>query len=304
MRTLIYIMTPVLILTIILASRFVTWDRLKGVDRNAVIHLTDGITNGTKLLNEGKRYDAIKMLTQVIEVEPRFAEAYIMRGLAYYQLAHYKEAIADFTETISLKKYAADAYARRGDVHRTLNDIDNAINDYSASLKRSKNASVLSKRGKCYLETGRFQDAISDYSYVVKHRPNAIAYYNRGKAYYESYQNSDKKTEILDLALDDSNKAIELQPKFAIAYLLRGDVHGQLQQYETQKADYTQAIVLLTDTIQNWKNQPQEYMPILLWRAHAYQKQDQTDKVEDDVLKIYQLFSDYCLKRISFSGIL
>ena len=110
MRALFYIMTPILILTVILASRFVTWDKLRGVDKNAANHLT----YGTQLLKQGKLYQSIDALTQAIEIEPRYAEAYINRGLAYYHLAHYKEAIAAFTQTITLKQYTADAYASRG----------------------------------------------------------------------------------------------------------------------------------------------------------------------------------------------
>ena len=300
MRALFYIMTPILILTVILASRFVTWDKLKGVDEDAASHLT----NGTQLLQRGKLYQSITSLTQAIEIEPKFAEAYINRGLAYYHLAHYKEAIADFTQTISLKQYTADAYASRGDVYRSLNDVENAISDYTASIKRSKNAGVLSKRGRCYLDSGKYNDAISDYSEIVEHRPTAIAYYNRGRAYYERHLHSDKKEETLELALRDFNKSIELQSKFAIAYLSRGDVFGHLEQRTSQESDYSQAASLLTDAIQNWDNDKHILIPILLWRAMAYEKENEIRKAQDDVGRVYQLFAEFYLKKIDVSDIL
>ncbi len=300
MRALFYIMTPILILTVILASRFVTWDKLIGVDKNAANHLT----NGTQLLRKAKLYQAISELTQAIEIEPKYAEAYINRGLAYYHLAHYKEAIADFTRTISLKQYTADAYARRGDVYLALNNVPNAITDYTASLKRSKNAGILSKRGRCFLDTGNFDDAISDFSDVVQHRPTAIAYYNRGRAYYEKYLHSDEKTETLGLALDDFNKSIELQPKYAIAYLSRGDVYRHLEQQKSQEADYSQAIVLLTDAIQKWDKDTHALIPILLWRAVAYEKDNDSSKTESDVERTYHIFAEFYLKKISVSDIL
>ena len=293
-------MTPVLILTVILASRFVTWDKLKGVDKNAATRLT----KGTQLLKKGKLYKSITALTQAIEIEPKYAEAYINRGLAYYHLAHYKEAIADFTKTISLKQYTADAYASRGDVYRTLNHVSKAIADYTASLKRSKNAGVLSKRGRCYLDTGNFKDAISDYSEIVKHRPTAIAYYNRGRAYYEKHLHADKKEETLELALDDFNKSIEMQPKFAIAYLSRGDVQGYLEQRTSQESDYSQAAALLTEAIQKWNNEAHALMPILLWRVIAYEKFNDISKAENDVERVYQLFAEFYLKKINVSDIL
>lgn len=293
-------MTPILILTVILASRFVTWDKLKGVDKNAANHLT----NGTQLLKNGKLYQAITLLTQAIEIEPNYAEAYINRGLAHYHLAQYNEAVADFTQTITLKQYTADAYASRGDVYRTLNDVSNAISDYTASIKRSKNAGVLSKRGRCYLDTGNFDDAISDYSEIVKHRPTAIAFYNRGRAYYERHLHTDKKIETLELALGDFNKSIEMQPKFAIAYLSRGDVHGYLEQNQSQKSDYTHAVSLLTDAIRHWHNDKHALIPILLWRAMAYEKENDINEAKDDVERVYQLFAEFYLKEIDVSDIL
>lgn len=300
MRALFYFMTPVLILTVILASRFVTWDKLKGVNKNAAEHLT----NGAQLLKKGKLYQSITSLTQAIEIEPKYAEAFINRGLAYYHLAHYKEAIADYTQTITLKQYMADAYASRGDVYRTLNDIENAISDYTASLKRSRNANVLSKRGRCYLDIGDFDNAIRDYSEIVKHRPNAIVYYNRGRGYYEKHRHSEKKKETLEFALDDLNKSIEMQPKFAIAYLSRGDVYGDLDQHKLQETDYSQAAALLSDAIQDWDNDKQALIPILLWRANVYKKEEHIDKAEEDVERVYYLFAEFYLKKINVSDIL
>ena len=293
-------MTPILILTVILASRFVTWDKLKGVDKEAAEHLT----YGTQLLKKGKLYKAITALTQAIEIEPRYAEAYIRRGLAYYRLAQYKEAITDFTQTITLKQYTADAYASRGDVYRTLNDVSKAISDYTSALKRSKNAGVLSKRGRCYLDIGNFRDAISDFSEIVKHFPTAVAYYNRGRANYEKHLHSDKKKETLKLALDDFKKSIEMQPKFAIAYLSRGDVYRYMTQHQSQKNDYSKAAALLTEAIQNWENEAHALIPILLWRADVYKKERYIDKAEDDVEKVYQLFAEFYLKKINISDIL
>ncbi len=300
MRALIYIMTPVLILTFLFASRFVTWEKLKGVDREALKHLTDG----TQLLRKGKSYQAITVLTQAIEIEPKYAEAYIKRGFAYYQLARYKEAIADYTQTLSLKRYLADAYASRGDVYRALGDVPRAIADYTASLEKRKNARVMSKRAKSYLETGKINEAITDYLYIVKHRPSAIAYYNRGRAYYEKFLLSKEDDETLKLALADFDKAIEIQPHFAIAYLSRGDIHGYLGQQKSKESDYSDTIDLLTDAIQNWQNEEHTLIPIFLWRAVAYKKNNHIHKAVNDIERIYELFAQFYLKKIRIFDIL
>ncbi len=293
-------MTPILILTIILASRFVTWDKLKGIDTVAAEHLT----YGTQLLRKGKTYKAIAYLTQAIEIEPKYAEAYINRGRAYYHLAHYEEAISDYTKTLSLKQYAADAYASRGDVYRALDNVPRAIADYTASLEKSKNALIMTKRAKCYLETGNINEAITDYSYIVKHRPTAIAYYNRGKAYQKKSLLSENKSELLKLALSDFDNAIKMQPHFAIAYLNRSEIYGDLGQQNLVQSDYTKAIELLTEAIQNWRNDKLSLIPIYLWRVVAYKKKNQIDKTQNDINKIYELFTQFYLKKIRISDIL
>ncbi len=267
MRALIYIMTPVLILTIFLASRFVTWEKLKGVDRKALKHQIDG----TQFLREGKNQKAITALTKAIEIEPKYAEAYVKRGRAYYYLARYTEAIDDYTQTLFLKRFLADAYASRGDVYRALNDLPRAIADYTASLEN---------------------------------RPSAIVYYNRGRIYYQKFLISDKADETLKLALTDFDKAIELQPRFAIAYLSRGDIYEHLKQQESQESDYSHALDLLTDAIQNWENKSHDLILIYLWRAIAYQKNNYVDKAVNDIERVYELFTQFCLKKIRISDIL
>ncbi len=300
MRALIYIMTPVLILTIFLASRFVTWEKLKGVDSKALKHLMAG----TQFLRKGKNYQAITALTYAIEIEPKYAEAYAKRGLAYYQLTRYKDAIADYTQTLSLKRFFADAYAGRADAYLALGDIPNAIADYTASLETRKSVRVTSKRAEVYLEIGKIDEAITDYLYIVKHHPSAIAYYNRGRAYCKKFLHLDKKDETLKLALVDFDKAIEMQPRFAIAYLNRGDIYGHLKQQESQETDYSHAIDLLTDAIQNWQNEAHELIPIYLWRAVAYKKSNYIDKAMNDIEKVSELFAQFYLKKIRISDIL
>lgn len=300
MRALIYIMTPILILTIILASRFVSWERLKGFDSEADKHLT----HGTQLLGKGEFYRSITELTRAIEIEPKYAEAYINRGRAYYYLARYQEAIADYTKTISLKQYTADAYASRGDVYRTINDVSRAIDDYTSSLEKRKNALVLSKRAKCYLEIGKPDEAIRDYSDIVKNRPTAIAYNNRGRAYHKKYLLSHKKDELPKHALADFDKAIEMQPHYAIAYLNRSYIYGDLGQENKKVSDNSRAIDLLTEAIENWEIEPYQLIPIYLWRSVAFYKNNQIDKAQNDVKRIYVLFIQFYLNNIGNFDIL
>ncbi|RKU24892.1 hypothetical protein C6497_17125 [Candidatus Poribacteria bacterium] len=302
MRALIYVMTPVLILTFVVASRYVTWDKLKGVDREskAFKHLTDA----TQYIQDEERHRAIEALTQAIHNDPSYAEAYIQRGLIFFQLQRYKEAITDYTQTLSLNRYSADAYAGRGDTYRALNNLPQALEDYTASLKTRRSAQIFTKRAKCYIESGRIDEALDDYSYIIKRRPTAMAYYNRGKAYYRKYLLSKNDEEIANIAIEDFDKSIEMQPKFALSFYHRGDMYGYLGQLNFKDKDYAHTIDLLTDALTEWDADPYLQIPILLWRLVAYEKRNLTENAQKDIVKIYELYTQYYLKKVLISDIL
>jgi len=79
---------------------------------------------------------------------------------------------------------------------------------------------------------------------------DAMAYFNRG---YAKYLCSDFKG-----AIADYNKAIKLEPKFAIAYANRGTAKEYLGDIKGALADYEKAIQLdpsLRRTVQLWINE-------------------------------------------------
>ncbi len=246
MRPLIYIMTPVLILTILLASRFITWDAIKGVDRQAQIYVQEG----TVSLRAWKLPQAIKAFTRAIEIEPRYAEAYVKRGLAYYRSQQYETAIADYTETLKLKRYQADAYASRGDAYQSLGNMQRAIADYSASLKRRRSTTVIQKRAESYFKHGEVQKALDDYDDLIKRKPTAMAYYGRGNVYLQITIRGDENR--LKLALSDLDQAIALEPRLERAYICRAQVHAKFGDQTLANRDYNHAIKLLTDAIQKY----------------------------------------------------
>ncbi len=298
MRPLAYIMTPVLILTIILASRFVTWDAIKGEKPQAQADVREG----TVSLRTWKIPDAIAAFTRAIETEPKYAEAYVKRGLAYYRAGQYKLAIGDYTRTLDLNRYHADAYASRGDAYRALGNGQQAIADYSASLEKRWNARVMRRRAQTYLEQGNVQNALADYSTAIKRQPSAVAYYARGNAYLRLSTESDE--DPLRLALADLNKAVGLEQHFAGAYTSRAQVYVRSGKQALAIADYRKVVELLTETIRTWQGEPNALTQVYLWRAFAYQKLGEIGKAETDVHETYKRVFSFFLKKVRNCDIL
>lgn len=298
MRPLVYIMTPVLILTIILASRFVTWDAIKGEKPQAQADVREG----TVSLRTWKIPDAIAAFTRAIETEPKYAEAYVKRGLAHYRAGQYKLAIADYTRTLELNRYHADAYASRGDAYQALGDGQHAIADYSASLEKRWNARVMRRRAHTYFEQGNVQNALADYSAVIKRQPSGVAYHARGNAYLRL--STEGAEDRLRLALADLSQAIGLEAQFAGAYISRALVYVRLGEQALATADYRKVVDLLTETIRTWQGEPNALTQVYLWRAFAYQKLGEIGKAETDVHEMYKRVFSFFLKKVRNCDIL
>ena len=249
MRSLIWIMVPLLIICILLASRFVSWERLKGEDPE----VAEYVNEGTALL-QGVNPDyqgAAQAFARAVEKNPNHALAVIRRGLAYYRLGEYRKAISDYDRAIELKRYQADVYYSRGDAHRELGDYQQAIADYAASIEERWAAFVVWKRAEVYLQIDDERRALADYTAVIQRKGGAAAYYQRGRAYMRLHENK--------LALDDFNTGIEIEPEFAEAYLSRAETYARLDLPQLAESDYLKVIELATAEIRMWE----ENHPIL-----------------------------------------
>ncbi len=74
--------------------------------------------------------DAIKDFSQSIRMKPEYAEAFNNRGNAYYELDQYEKARADFDQSIKIKPKYSKAHMNRGLVYFQMEAIDQACNDF------------------------------------------------------------------------------------------------------------------------------------------------------------------------------
>ena len=74
-----------------------------------------------------KRY---LIFNKAIELDNTKLGNYYYRGLAYYNLKQYKEAIDDFSVAIEGCPSDIRAYEKRGDAYCRIGDYDNAIKDF------------------------------------------------------------------------------------------------------------------------------------------------------------------------------
>ena len=204
-------------------------------DGQAIVHFDRGIV----FRKMGQTHRAIGDFDAALRLKPNFPEAYDERGIAKDIDGDADGAIADYDQAIRLKPDLADAYNNRGYALQQKRQYDKAILDYDAAIKlQPDNYRAYTNRGNSHQALGQYDKAIDDFSAVILHSPNnqAEAFDARGQAY--------KAAGRYDEAIADFNNALQLDPKYALAYAHRALAYHLKGQYESAIADYDRAIEL------------------------------------------------------------
>jgi protein O-mannosyl-transferase len=137
-------------------------------------------------------------------------------------------------------------------------------------------------------QIGIWKNTITLWNYVIKKEPDGApqAYNNRGLA----FKNMGRMRE----AISDFNKAVALNPAYALAFNNRGTTYKQMGMFNEAIRDYTAAIALNPDYFRAYSN-----------RAIAYGKIGRVDKATEDFNKALALnpsYSETYLNRAEFYG--
>lgn len=105
---------------------------------------------------------AIKYFTKVIEIDPRYADAYYNRGGCKAQVNNHHGAIDDFDKAIALKEGDPDAYYNRGLSKYQLGIWRGALADFSKTMQIAPEYyEVYIDIGYCKYELGEQDEACS-----------------------------------------------------------------------------------------------------------------------------------------------
>lgn len=201
---------------------------------------------------------AIRDFDRVIELEPKKPDGYFRRGEAYSIKYAYVPAISDLTAALEMGMHPAWlVYNSRSRAHLRAGHFDSALSDMDAAIMRlpgsltgieKKDASALySSRGVLLAIKGEFVRAFRDNDKAIRlARDSAIAYGNRGVTYIsrgEFFASKDSEQAYRDHlnAINDLNRALELDQDYAVGYLMRGFAHLRLHRSADAFADILQA---------------------------------------------------------------
>ncbi|MFZ5971839.1 MAG: tetratricopeptide repeat protein [Bacteroidota bacterium] len=143
--------------------------------------------------------EAILHLNKAIEADPKYTQAYYVRGNIKTAFEDFHGAMKDYNTALDMNPKYADAFFARGNTKMKLQDYYGAISDFTSAIAINENyveAYFNRGRAKQYLQA--YEDAINDCSKIIQINPKSIdAYYMRGLLRIEF---GDTKNGCLDLS--------------------------------------------------------------------------------------------------------
>lgn len=163
--------------------------------------------------------------------------ALIDRGDAYAATGKPDAAIADFSALLAADPGYLQAYEHRALLYAAMKKYDLAIADMSVLIAKRPNVSGPLERRSSYYELEKKYDlAIADLSLVVSISPNwAPGYEELSYAFYLANPQDDR-------AMDNADKSLRLDPKYADAYLSRALIYRDRGDYRAAAEEYQSAV--------------------------------------------------------------
>ncbi len=222
---------------------------------------------------------------EAIASDPENHNLYIERAELHAQAGNLTLALKDYKKALRLNNQNAAAYRNYGKI-LFLKGEDPA--DTIAAFEKAHqldpdNEQILCDLGLIYFGAQRDQKAIDTFTQAIQLDPmESYAYGGRGIVYYYLRKN-------YDAALEDFNRAIQLNADEFLFYYMRGKTSLNLKKYLPAIADFTRAIEL----------DPNEACAYKM-RGYTYNLQQVEDQTDADLSKAIQLnpvFTSYYLDR-------
>lgn len=181
-------------------------------------------------------YEAISLLTILIDADSVSRDGYFLRAVAKYNLNDLIGAEQDFSSAIRINPVYVEAYQYRAITRSIMGNWDDAINDFKKALAiRPDYIGTYYSRGVTFLMCQQFDNAIADFNKFIQKNPKAMeAYLNRGSAYLM----------LKDTlrAFKDFDKAVEVKPRSSEALTRRGTILSIMNRTKESLEDFNKAI--------------------------------------------------------------
>ena len=170
----------------------------------ALPNLLDAIA----LHQQGMLGQAEARYRQLLEIEPRNADALHLLGVIAYQTGSHQSSVDLIGQAIEINANVASYYSNRGNALKELKQLDAAVASFDKAIALKPDlAEAYYNRGNALKELKQLDAAVASFDKAIALKPDlAEAYYNRGNALKLKHQYVDALASIGDaLALDPTS---------------------------------------------------------------------------------------------------
>lgn len=156
----------------------------------------DFYESGLQAMAAGELKDAISFSEQAMDLEPREAMFFSLKGQALTKEGRYAEAISPFNQAVELNPQYYEIYLQRGILKRQMQDLQGAKSDLEKSLTLLPTAQAHYEMGELYMKMGRVEQAIQHYRAASQSDTNEGAKARQGIAMIDLPNNPSKYLRI------------------------------------------------------------------------------------------------------------
>lgn len=128
---------------------------------------------------------AIRVFTEVIEINPDFMDTLEMRAFCYRQTGRRDLALRDYDEMYRLQQHNTRALRLKGETQLETGDFEAAVACFTEVIENdSFDIYAREGRGKAYRALGRFDEAVSDEALVEDYNRKEQAKWDDPDHYY------------------------------------------------------------------------------------------------------------------------
>ena len=174
---------------------------------------------------EQQNYDKARIeFRNVLQIDPKYAEAYFLLGKAEEGRGEYQQAFGAYSKAIELNPDHVEAHVQLGRIYLLAGDTAKAKEQADAVLaKQPTYSGALLLKAAIALRDDKDEDALKQASDLIKAAPTEVEAYAIAAAVYFKQKKLDQSAAILKQGIIANPKDVSLRLNLAQVYTVQGD---------------------------------------------------------------------------------
>ncbi len=196
----------------------------------------------------GENDQALSLIQQAIQIDPRTSFYYCSLGDVYSALKKFGAAVVNYQKAIEVNPALVEAHYNLANTFQLQGKLDNAVACYHKALVLKPDlVEAHHNLAIAYKNQGKLEESITCYQHVITLKPDHFdAYFNLGKLY--------QVRNAFEQAITFYEKAKQLKPEIAEIHLNLGTAFKKQGHLEQAIDSYRNALELKPDLIHAWKH--------------------------------------------------